>query len=707
MRSYHKLVIALLLLSVIPTLAISGISFYKARDSLKAAILSNLNNVANKGVEEIESFIDERKSDLMMLARRDAYIAALPILEQFVNDRSNPAYIEARKILDDSLAVFLGACKCVDIKLLNKQGRVIYVSDPRREPEINEFISGKDELLQKAKSGIYVGDERKTDDKEHPSVFIMAGPVYGRANDVLGLVCLELDMNEMFYRLHGDTRLGRSGEIIWARKTANNKILILSPQKNEPAAILKKSLISGEKYALPMQKALSGESGSGGSVDYRGKKVLAAWRPIKSTGWGFVAKIDKAEAFLPIEKLRKLLIAALLLSILLIAAAALLIARAIAGYIIAIHKEIVERKRSEEANTLLKQRIEFILGATNTGLDIIDSGFNIVYIDPAWARVYGDYNGRKCYEYFMDRSEPCPNCGVRKALETKEAVVSEDVLAKEGNRPIQVTTIPFQNENGEWLVAEVNADITERKKAEEHSMKAYEQLIMKEYELIQSEKLAALGSFSSGIVHEVNNPLGIILGGAEFVAAKLAKGDEDVKAVVAAIREAALRASAILSVVLQYARPSTLDTEPVLLNGLVSEILALFKLKPSMAVVVATEFSQEDIRVCVNKNQIQQAVFNIVKNAIEAIPGDGKVIIRTSAGEGMGIIHIIDNGSGMTKETLSRIFDSFFTTKVSGKGTGLGLSVTRKIIEAHKGKVSIESAEGKGTVVRIVLPLAG
>jgi PAS domain S-box-containing protein len=130
-------------------------------------------------------------------------------------------------------------------------------------------------------------------------------------------------------------------------------------------------------------------------------------------------------------------------------------------------RDMTERKQSEKEVSTLKQQIEFILGATKTGIDIIDSEFNVRYIDPEWGKVYGDPTGRKCYEYFMGLSEMCPGCGIPKALETKVATVTEEVLVKEGNRPIQVITRPFQNEEGEWLVAEVNVDITERKQAEE------------------------------------------------------------------------------------------------------------------------------------------------------------------------------------------------------------------------------------------------
>ena len=115
----------------------------------------------------------------------------------------------------------------------------------------------------------------------------------------------------------------------------------------------------------------------------------------------------------------------------------------------------------------LKRQMEFILGATKTGLDIIDADFNIRYIDPEWGAAYGSPAGRKCYQFFHDRQAVCPGCPLPKALETKARVVTETVLTKEGKRPIQVTTIPFQSEEGEWLFAEVNIDITERKQAEE------------------------------------------------------------------------------------------------------------------------------------------------------------------------------------------------------------------------------------------------
>lgn len=160
--------------------------------------------------------------------------------------------------------------------------------------------------------------------------------------------------------------------------------------------------------------------------------------------------------------------------------------------ILGIFWDITSEKNAQDQIRNLNQQIEFILGATKTGLDIIDSNFNIVYIDPEWKKIYGEYRGKKCYQYFMDKNQPCPVCGVVKALASKNIMVTEEILIKEGNRPIQVTTIPYQDKDGNWLVAEVNVDISYRKKIEDE-LKRYQQhleeLVLEKTQTIKDAEL--------------------------------------------------------------------------------------------------------------------------------------------------------------------------------------------------------------------------
>ncbi|MDP2929650.1 MAG: ATP-binding protein [Candidatus Omnitrophota bacterium] len=331
MRIYYKLIIVFLTLSVIPVLFIGSIGFYSAKDSLEKAIISNLNNVADEGVKEIETFIAARKSDMMALQRQGVYRTAFSILDQSGSDQSMPYYMEAKKVLDVQLAVFQIPYKYVDIRLVDKLGRVIYASNPEQGLEINKYIQDKDDLFRKAKSGIYICDTCEDSGKRRLYTFCLTGLAYGAADEIIGLIQLKFDMRDMFDRLNSNTYLGESGEIICGKKTPNNETLFLSPLKHKEALISEKTISLGVKNTLAMQRAMSGENGSGINIDYRGKSVLSVWRSIKSLGWGFVAKIDESEAFLPIDKLRKLLIVTIMITIFSIILTALIIAKSIAG----------------------------------------------------------------------------------------------------------------------------------------------------------------------------------------------------------------------------------------------------------------------------------------------------------------------------------------------------------------------------------------
>lgn len=235
-----------------------------------------------------------------------------------------------------------------------------------------------------------------------------------------------------------------------------------------------------------------------------------------------------------------------------------------------------------------------------------------------------------------------------------------------------------------------------------------------EKELVQAEKLAAIGRFSSGIAHEVKNPLGVILGGIEFLETRLRPGDSEAKTALQLMKGSTLRADAVVRSLLQFAKPSSLRKERVECQELLGGTLELLARQFSLSnITVEVQPVPEALWVNVDKNQIQQALFNLLLNAKEAMPHGGAIRIRTFKGAAPGhspsascLMEISDTGEGISPENFSRLFEPFFTTKRDRKGTGLGLSITKRILEDHQGDLSIMSEPRKGTTVRIALPLA-
>lgn len=233
--------------------------------------------------------------------------------------------------------------------------------------------------------------------------------------------------------------------------------------------------------------------------------------------------------------------------------------------------------------------------------------------------------------------------------------------------------------------------------------------------LVQSEKLAALGRFSSGVAHEVKNPLGIILGGIEYLESKLQTDDKEIRVALKKIKESTFRADNIVCSLVKFAMPSEIKTEKVAPQELINETLSLLKYRSSLVNVdITTDFADGDIIIDIDKNQIQQVLFNIFVNAIDAMPGGGAIRVRTYKSSGrefskngkVCVIEVVDTGEGIASENIPKLFEPFFTTKRERRGSGLGLAMSKTIVENNNGSLLVDSEVGKGTVVRVVLPVS-
>ncbi len=225
-------------------------------------------------------------------------------------------------------------------------------------------------------------------------------------------------------------------------------------------------------------------------------------------------------------------------------------------------------------------------------------------------------------------------------------------------------------------------------------------------ELIKKERLAAVGQMASVVGHEIRNPLAVINNSVYFLKTKLAQvlqGDPKLSKHVKIIESEIQQANGIINEILTYSRSRELKPERVGINAWLEEVLSVYPFPPHIRVDKA--FCAENPSVDIDVTEMQQAVRNIIGNAIEVMPNSGTVRVRTAMSGGETVfIELSDTGPGMPRDVMDKIFTPFFTTKA--RGTGLGLAVVRKVMDRHRGRVEVESEAGRGTMFRLYLPIA-
>ena len=222
--------------------------------------------------------------------------------------------------------------------------------------------------------------------------------------------------------------------------------------------------------------------------------------------------------------------------------------------------------------------------------------------------------------------------------------------------------------------------------------------------LAQQGKMASLGVLSSGVAHEINNPLGVILGYASYIEGRIDESDPNYH-YIHEIKRESKRCKKIVQDLLSYARTPKPTMEDTDIDALLDQIVDFAANHTDMYhVTVVKEFAGNLPHIQVDGDQMRQVAINLILNAGSAMEKGGKLVVSSSLdGEGYVVIRFADNGAGIAPENLEKIFEPFFTTKV--KGTGLGLAITKQIVEQHQGKISIASVVGEGTTVTVRLPV--
>jgi signal transduction histidine kinase len=263
----------------------------------------------------------------------------------------------------------------------------------------------------------------------------------------------------------------------------------------------------------------------------------------------------------------------------------------------------------------------------------------------------------------------------------------------------------------EVLAVEFNRMAERMQRAQEQLQKHSKELEQKvnqlrrlQAQLMQSERMAATGELAAQIAHEINNPLGIIknyVGIAKLLMPEEDPNRENMKIVDQEIN----RIAGIVRRLLKFAKPGAEDIQPVRINQVLEELLALLRGQLfRRKIEVSAELAENLPEVNVSTDQIRQVFLNLIKNAEDAMPDGGKLTVRTRYRKGKVEIDVADDGCGIPPENIKNIFEPFFTTK-GVKGTGLGLSVSYGIIKNYNGEISVDSEPGRGTTFTIQLPV--
>ena len=243
------------------------------------------------------------------------------------------------------------------------------------------------------------------------------------------------------------------------------------------------------------------------------------------------------------------------------------------------------------------------------------------------------------------------------------------------------------------------------REAAESLERANRELRQSAEQLRRAERLSALGEIAAGLAHEIRNPLAGVKGALEIVSSRIAAGTPEAEFSAIATRELQ-RLEGLVQEFLDYARPRPPQLRPTDLADVVRRAVSLLRPEADRAAVTLQVATVDGAaRATIDPEQIQQVLVNVLLNAIHASRPGMTVTLEFGAPDGRCRVAVRDEGAGIPAEARGRIFEPFFTTKE--RGTGLGLAISQRIVSAHGGEITIDSREGQGTTVEILLPREG
>lgn len=609
MRINTKVLLAFLLVSLVPFALTSSLFYSAAEKALTQQVISHLESVSVNQKTGVESIVDRNLERLALVSSRTQLRLSLA---SFISEPRSEHQEKMDQILLDARSPIKGF---KDISVLTLDGELVASTDAAKigTSQIDEdfFIKGK----QEASADILFLDE------DQKLCVYLAGPLYLEER-LLGVVVIEAYAENMLSLVKDYTGLGETGETLLVKRNVNGDALFLASLRFDRDAALERTVSKDDLSSVVTQALMKKEQSFTDTTGYRGERVLAATKYIEKTDWGLVVKIDKAEAYAPIYRLRNVLLGI--------------------GFLTAI------------AVTLLA--------------------------------------------FISAKSITRPIQKLTKGAE---------MVGRGGYSEIEVKS---RDELGE-LAASFNRMVRELSSREEELRKARERIHSAYEELKTLDELKS--NFIAIVSHELRTPITIAKSALE-----LAKDEEDRekrKELLQMVLDAILREDLIVGDLIEAARiqkdSGRLMPEAVNLREAVTLVCEEFKpliVKSKLEIQINVEAGLPAVRA--DYKQLCHVLRNLISNAIKFNKLGGRVAVEAQEKEGMAEVCVRDTGAGIPQERQEKIFDRFY--QIDGSltrrygGTGMGLAIAKEIIEAHGGRIWVESEVGKGSMFCFTLPTA-
>ncbi len=381
--------------------------------------------------------------------------------------------------------------------------------------------------------------------------------------------------------------------------------------------------------------------------------------------------------------------------------------------------DISELKRLEETLRKNEIKLKTIFENANDEIIYMDLDGTILEVNKKVEDIFGyspkEVVGKKYYEVEPYRGDNLQEVdSLVKTLTGGPAALRQFASKrKDGSEVIVETNTSLIKEDGETInILSVIRDISDRKSAEDEKVRL-------EARLQQTRRMEAMDTFAGGIAHEFNNLLGIILGNAEL-ALDVIEASDPVQRNLKEMKTATLRARNVVKQILAYRRKIKMELKTVRIGRVIEENIKMIRSLSPAGIEISHSILSQDDKVYADSTQIEQILINLCSNALDAMGEGGSLKITVEdyeLDEGSLVdyydlkagryvrLSVSDNGHGMDNDVMERIFDPYFSTKEKDEYSGMGLAVTYGIVKKHGGDIAVESAPGRGTVIRVLLPV--